>query len=54
MKAELQSVVIVMNGFGSVATIRFNDYKQDRIISSTSKSVLYTLIERHVQGVLNV
>lgn len=56
---KLESVVIVRGAVGSVATIRFEDGKDDRLISSSSnspksKETLYTLIEQHVTGVLNV
>ena len=55
---KLDSVVIVTNDFGAVATIRFEDFKDDKILSVTgvsekSKNTLYTLIEKHVAGVLN-
>lgn len=50
---KLESVVIVKGQHGSVATIRFNDPLQDRFISSSSKPVLYTLIDKHIKKVLN-
>ena len=48
MKNEIESVVIVSNPKGAVATMRFKDGKDDKIISSPSKDVLYTLVEQHV------
>lgn len=51
MKNKLDSVVIVTNQFGKVATIRFQDDKDDRIISS-SESVIYTLVEKYIKTVL--
>lgn len=56
--SKLESVVIVHNPLGSVATIRFSNYKNDKILSVTgrtekAKNTLYALIEQHVQGVLN-
>lgn len=56
--SKLESVVIVKGEHGSVATIRFEDYKDDKIISSSnnsqkSKETLYKLVEQHVEGVLN-
>lgn len=50
---ELESIVIVKNDFGSVATIRFNEPLKDKIISSTSKPILYKLVEQHVRKVLH-
>lgn len=55
---KLESIVIVDNPHGAVATIRFEDGKDDKLISSNSKTAkgretLYTLIEQHVTGVLN-
>jgi hypothetical protein len=49
---KLESVVIVKGTHGSVATIRFDNPLHDRFISSTSKPVLYTLIEKHIKDVL--
>lgn len=54
----LESVVIVKGEHGSVATIRFQDGKDDKIFSSSSNSAkskesLYSLIESYVTGVLN-
>ncbi len=53
MKNKIESVVIVKGEHGSVATIRFKDGKDDKIISATSKPTLYVLIEQHVNGILN-
>lgn len=55
---KLDSIVIVKNDKGSVATIRFEDGKDDKILSSSNNSVkskesLYVQIETHVNGVLN-
>lgn len=49
---KLESIVIVKNKYGSVATVRFSEPMQDRIISSNNKKVLYTLVEKHVKRVL--
>lgn len=48
MKNEIESVVIVTNPHGAVATMRFKNDKDDKIISSPNKDVLYTLVEQHV------
>lgn len=48
---KLESVVIVTNPDGAVATIRYADGKDDKIISSTKKNVLYNLIEKHLKRV---
>lgn len=50
---KLESVVIVRNKFGAVATIRFEGGKGDRIVSSSSKNGIYKLIESHVEKILN-
>lgn len=50
---KLDSIVIVRNQYGGVATIRFSDPAQDKIISSSNKIALYSLIEKHVEKVLN-
>lgn len=49
MKNRVESVVIATNEYGSVASIRFNDSKDDRDISSPNKQVLYGLIEKHIK-----
>jgi len=53
MKNKIESIVIVTSEYGSVATLRFANEKDDRFISSSSKPVLYTLIEKHVDKVQN-
>ena len=50
---KLESVVIVRNKFGSVATIRFEGGKGDKIISATSRNTIYKLVEKHIAGVLD-
>ena len=50
---KLESVVIVTNPDGAVATIRFTDGRDDRIISSTKKNALYNLVEKHLRKVLH-
>ncbi len=54
MKNKLESVVIVTNEHGSVASIRFEDRKDDKDISWTNKNTLYELVEKHIGEVLNV
>ncbi len=53
MSNKLESIVIVKNEHGAVATVRFEDGKDDRLISANSKQTLYVLVEQHVLGVLN-
>lgn len=53
---KLESAVIVNNPKGSVATLRFADSKDDKILSVTgvsekNKNTLYTLVEKHVKEV---
>lgn len=49
----IESIVIVKNQHGSVATLRFSNPEHDRFISSHSKQALYALIEKHVKRVTN-
>lgn len=51
MANQVESVVIVTNRYGSIATMRFSDPKTDRIISSSNKPILYTQIEKYVKKV---
>ena len=51
MNNKIESVVIVTNEHGSIASLRFTNSKDDRDISSPSKSSIYTLIERHIREV---
>jgi hypothetical protein len=51
-KVTLESVVIVKGEHGSVATIHFNDPMKSCYISSSSKPILYTLIEKRIKKVL--
>ena len=52
MKNKLESAVIVTNKYASIATIRFTNKEDDKIISSTTKPVLYSLVEKHIKQVL--
>jgi hypothetical protein len=54
MKNKLESVVIVRNPHGAVATIRWADGKDDKIMSATNRPVLYNLVEKYVKKVLDV
>lgn len=49
---KLESVVIVTNPSGAVATIRFEDGRDDKMISSIKKNVLYNLIEKYIKKVV--
>lgn len=49
---ELQSVVIVRNKKGAVATIRFEDERYDKMFSSPNKNSLYGTIDRYISTVL--
>lgn len=51
MSNKIESVVIVTNKYGKVASLRFADSKDDREISSSNAKVLYSLIEQHVKRV---
>lgn len=51
---KLESVVIVTNPHGAVATVRFEDPKDDKFISWTNKNVLYEIVEKYIKEVLNV
>lgn len=53
MKNKIESIVIVTGEHGSVATLRFANSKDDIVISSSSKPLLYTLIEKKVKKVQN-
>lgn len=58
MKNRVESIVIVDNNFGSTATIRFNDPRTDRIISTSKsgegwKERFYRRVERTVNEVLH-
>ena len=54
MKNKLESVIIVKNNFGGTATMRFEDKKDDKILSATNRTVLYSLTEKYISEVLNV
>ena len=54
MKNKLSSIVIVTNEFGSVASVRFEDRKDDKDISWTNKSTLYEIVEKYVKEVTGV
>jgi hypothetical protein len=47
---KLQSVVIVRNPKGAQATLRFSDYKLDRMLTTQSrrKEAIYEAIERYL------
>lgn len=51
---QLESAVIVTNEHGAVATIRFEDPKDDKIISANTKPTLYKLVEDHIKKVQHV
>lgn len=46
----VESVVIVQCQGGYTATLRFSDKRYDRIVSSTSKYALYSIIEFYVRN----
>lgn len=54
MKNKLSSIVIVTNEFGSVASVRFENRKDDRDISWTNKNTLYEIVEKYVKEVTGV
>lgn len=54
MKIDINSIVIVTNNYGSVATLRFTDVRYDKILSHSSKDSLYISIEDYVKQVLDV
>lgn len=54
MKNKIDSVVIVTNRYASIATLRYVDGKDDIILSSGNKNILYTLIEKHIKKVYSV
>lgn len=47
---KIESIVIVTGESGSVASLRFTNRMLDKDISSSSKPVLYTLIEKYVKS----
>lgn len=49
---KLESVVIVRNDVGSVATIRFENSDDDKIFSSNSRRVLYEMVEQYVARIV--
>lgn len=54
MKNTLESVVIVTNPDGAVATIRFSNPRDDKFISWTNKNTLYEIVEKYIGEVLGV
>jgi hypothetical protein len=54
MKNKLDSIVIVTNEFGSVASVRFENRKDDKDISWTNKNTLYEIVEKYVKEVTGV
>ena len=50
---KLESITILKNNYGYIATIRFNESHKDKIISSNNHGILDRLIDKHVYGVLN-
>lgn len=53
-KNKLESVVIVRNPHGAVATVRFENDRDDKIMSATNRPVLYNLVEKYIKKVLDV
>lgn len=51
-KIKIESVTIVKNPKGAVATLRYSDSSKDRIMSSPVKGTLYGLIDKHISAVL--
>lgn len=49
----LESIVIVTNQYGSIATIRLKDSSKDRIISANTKASLHLLIDKYIDGVFD-
>lgn len=45
---DLTSIVIVKNEKGYIASLRFNDPRNDIDIANAIKPILYSLIERYV------
>lgn len=48
---KLESVVIVKNDYGAVATIRFSNPRKDKIISTPTHKKIYDMIEDEVKKV---
>lgn len=50
---KLESVVIVKNDYGVVATIRFDTPRKDKIISTPNHKKVYEMIEDEVRKATN-
>lgn len=53
MKTEIESIVIVTNKYGKVATMYFTNPKYNKIVSASSKPGIHALIDKHVKKALN-
>lgn len=53
MKNEIESIVIVTNKYGRVATMHFTNTKYNKIVSSSSKAGIHALIDKQVKKALN-
>jgi hypothetical protein len=49
---QLKSAVIVQNEHGYIASLRYSDRFSDVDLSSSSKYMIYVLIENHVEATL--
>ena len=47
----LESITVVKNKNGAVATMRFTDPQYDKIVSSSSKPGVYVLVDKHIAEV---
>lgn len=51
---KLDSIVIVRNKSGAVATVRFEDPVDDKLLSSNNRRALYEMVEQYVARVIGL